>query len=943
MVHQKISMLVLAGLCGLSIQSSLWAGADDVFFEGEKMKVLHSSGRVTPQDLRPYGDGAWSNNAHLWWTNGKPGETLELALPVAAAGKYRLACGLTKAVDYGIFEVALDGKKLLGPLDCFNDGVIHTGTMALGEAIDLTAGEHRLTFTVVGANKNALPGNMLGLDYVWLAGANADIAALGPKLGRAKPPIARGKQPKAEMKEGNAMDAQPKSPAEERAAFTLPEGFTIELVASEETGLPKPVMTVFDSAGRMWSVTATEYPRDQDPGIWKQPGKDRVVIFDTPCASGPQTPRTFADGLVMPLSVLPYGKGAFVAQGPEIVYWDDQDGDGKAEHRKVLLSGFGVQDTHTLPHQLTLLPGGRIVYSQGVLNHGKVTDAAGRTIDFNKTQVATFRPDGTAHEVIGAGLNNIWCWSMSQEGRVFIHEANDFGYSLVPFEEDSTYPSFIATKLHPAAPLHPPTAQGLDLGGTGFSGLALCDDRAGSFPAPWHGVMFVSNPILGRIQGVSMTQGENGVYAFKKAGDLVKCSDPMFRPVAITFGPDGCLYITDWYNRIISHNEVARDHAGRDKSRGRIWRVRHQSQAIRQIPNIAKLPNAELPVRLAADSTWEMRSAWQEIASRKAVELAPELMRVIRDSKTADDVRIHALWSLEDLGKFDAKLWQELLASPNANVRREAVRALSFLKVPAQEGFALVQPLAGEPSWTVRYEMMRYFRRAGASAEQLAWLHRWSEGPADQTKVDGWNGPFLALGGAYERAFLDFLWMRISDKSNGGPAVDPRWDAVLETKPARSAAETDAVNQRIAAVTKAIANAGNRSLESGAAIVKSTCLQCHRIGNEGVSLAPPLDGSANRDTAALITAIVDPDAAVENVFRLYQVETNDGQKLTGFRKNVDTKELTLMSMGGGLQVVPLASIKKAGYIQGQSVMPALGSGLEVDQVTDIVRYLKTVR
>jgi putative heme-binding domain-containing protein len=596
-----------------------------------------------------------------------------------------------------------------------------------------------------------------------------------------------------------------------------------------------------------------------------------------------------------------------------------------------------------LPHQLTLLPGGRIVYSQGVLNNGKVTDAAGHTIDFNKTQVATFRPDGTAHEVIGAGLNNIWCWSMSREGRVFIHEANDLGYSLVPFEEDSTYPSFIATKLHPAAPMHPPTAQGLDLGGTGFSGLALCDDRSGSFPAPWQGLMFVSNPILGRIQAVSMAQGDNGVFTFKKAGDLVKCSDPMFRPVAITFGPDGCLYITDWYNRIISHNEVARDHPGRDKSRGRIWRVRHHSQKPRAIPNLTKVPTAELPQHLTADSTWEMRAAWQEIAARKAMELVPALTQQVRAPGTPDDVRIHTVWALEDLGKFDVALWKELLASGNANVRREAVRAMSSLKVAPVDAFTLFQPLAAETAWTVRYEILRYFRRLGAAPEHLAWLHQWSVGPAPQAKVDGWNGPFLALGGAYERAFQDFLILRITDKSDAGPANDPRWDTVLETKSARAATETAAINERIAAVTKAIATAGNRPLDEGRTLVTNTCLLCHRIGDQGVALAPPLDGSANRDTAALITSLVDPDAAVENVFRLYRVESKDGQQFAGFRKNVDTKELTLVNMGGGQQVIPLNTITKAGYVQGQSVMPALGVGLTVEQTADVVRYLKTVK
>lgn len=166
------------------------------------------------------------------------------------------------------------------------------------------------------------------------------------------------------LKTGNNAEAQPRMPAEQQASFILPPGFTVELVASEETGLPKPVNIAFDDAGRMWSMTATEYPRDQDPAIWNTAGKDRIVVFDEPLGPGPHQARTFADGMVLPMSVLPYRNGVIVAQGPEILFLEDTDGDGHLNRRKVLLSGFGVQDTHTLPHQLEFLPGNSIVFSR---------------------------------------------------------------------------------------------------------------------------------------------------------------------------------------------------------------------------------------------------------------------------------------------------------------------------------------------------------------------------------------------------------------------------------------------------------------------------------------------------------------------------------------------------------------------------------------------------
>ncbi len=921
--------------------SAHWAAAAEAqIFEGEALKISAHAGSARPQDLRPYGQGAWSGNAHLWWTDAKPGDVLELALPVAADGVWQIGAGFTKAIDYGIFDFTLDGQKLAGPLDFYNNGVVHTGTVALGGAVKLTAGGHRLEVCVAGANAAALKGYMLGLDYVVLVPEGSPL--VGPKLLPSKPPKPAAAAAKDGLKTGNAEAAVAKTAAEQLKTFTVPEGFTIELVASEETGLPKPAMVSFDDAGRLWSVTATEYPRDKEPGIWQQQGRDRVVVIDAPLGPGPHKARTFSEGMVMPLSVLPFGKGAFVAQGPEILFLEDKDGDGKADERRVLVKGFGVQDTHTLPHQLTQMPGGRIVYSQGVLNSGKITDASGRAFDFNKTLVASMKRDGTDTRIIGAGLNNIWAWAHSRTGRVFFHEANDFGYSVIPFEEDTSYPSFIATKLHPGSPLHPPTAEGLNLGGTGFSGMAICDDRAGSYPAPWQGLIYVANPILGKIHAVKAAPGAEGTWAFSKAGDLVSCADPMFRPVALTFGPDGCLYITDWYNRIISHNEVARDHPARDKERGRLWRVRHTAQPGPHPLDMTKAATSELPAHLAADSTWEARAAWHQIGQRQDRAVVPALTALLTGKSADLSTQIHALWALEDLGHFDAALWAALLANPSADMRREAVRALSSLRVPEDAAFALLQPLAEEREWTVRYEVLRFFRRAAGPVNpaHTAWLRRWSASPAPQTKVDGWGGPFLALDGSYQRAFQDFLIARAETKSSASLLAESPWDKPLATEPAPTAEKAAQSTARLAAVKAALATARP---DDGKPLVESICLTCHSIAGKGVGFAPPLDGSASRDLDGLLTAIVAPNAAMEEVFRLYRVEKKDGTLVEGFKRNEDAKELTLLLMGGGAVKVPIPEIAKAGYIQGRSVMPDLTAAMTAEQVASIAAWLRLVK
>ena len=135
--------------------------------EGEQMKILaHTGGNPQEQDMSGWGE-TWSNGAQLWWTDAKPGDRLELVLPVAKAGHYRLLAQFTKAVDYGIVQLWLDGEKLGPPMDLFHDGVIATGELELGTHV-LAVGPHIFSAEITGANPNAVKSFMFGLDYVKL-------------------------------------------------------------------------------------------------------------------------------------------------------------------------------------------------------------------------------------------------------------------------------------------------------------------------------------------------------------------------------------------------------------------------------------------------------------------------------------------------------------------------------------------------------------------------------------------------------------------------------------------------------------------------------------------------------------------------------------------------------------------------------------------------------
>jgi hypothetical protein len=135
--------------------------------EGEDLKILSSTaGNPQRQDMDGFGPN-WSGDAHLWWIDAKPGDKLDLSVPVQKTGAYRVKMQLTKAIDYGIVQLYLDGKKLGEPIDLYNDGVVATGVLNMG-VHELDKGEHRLTVQITGANEKAVKSYMFGLDYLLL-------------------------------------------------------------------------------------------------------------------------------------------------------------------------------------------------------------------------------------------------------------------------------------------------------------------------------------------------------------------------------------------------------------------------------------------------------------------------------------------------------------------------------------------------------------------------------------------------------------------------------------------------------------------------------------------------------------------------------------------------------------------------------------------------------
>ncbi|CAN0601739.1 unnamed protein product, partial [Ectocarpus sp. 12 AP-2014] len=215
------------------------------------------------------------------------------------------------------------------------------------------------------------------------------------------------------------------SPEKQLAGFKVPEGFIIELVASEKDGIINPIDLTFDDAGRLWTQTAKMYPLDpivdqyvnrngilamEDAQKQKEDanfkrildlyqgntkGDDKILVLSNLYTDKKLKVNTWADGLAIPQSIMPYKDGVFVAQGSEMFILNDTDNDGKADKRTPLLTGFGYTDTHTMSHTLVRAPGDWIHFSHGALNKGVVTSLTGDgKVLMNYSKTARFSLDG---------------------------------------------------------------------------------------------------------------------------------------------------------------------------------------------------------------------------------------------------------------------------------------------------------------------------------------------------------------------------------------------------------------------------------------------------------------------------------------------------------------------------------------------------------------------
>ncbi len=476
----------------------------------------------------------------------------------------------------------------------------------------------------------------------------------------------------------NVRPTDPRTPVEQRAMFRVPEGFEVQLVA-HEPDVHKPMNLAFDAAGRLWVTTSREYPSALPVG---QAGRDRVMIFDDFGPDGrARKVTTFADGLNIPIGVYPFrtdtrGWKAVVWSIPNIWLLEDTDGDGKADSRQPLYGPFDhTRDTHG--NQASFRRGfdGWLYATHGYNNDSHVAGRDGSRVDMNSGNTYRIRLDGSRVEPFTRGQVNPFGLAFDPRGDLYSSDCHsDPIYLLLP---GGNYPSF--GKPHDGLGFAPPMMDKVR-GSTAIDGISYYADDL--WPAEYRDCVFIGDVMTSRVYRDHAEERGSGRVT-RARPDFVISDDPWFRPVDTTFGPDGALYVADFYNRIIGHYEVPLNHPGRDRERGRIWRVIHKGQPLRQ-PALA--PSLDgLIQELASPSLPRRLLATQEIADRFAAASVDSLRRV--NARPANpEQHVHALWLLRRLDALDSAALAEAGGAVSPLVRIHARRLASDLLAEAKRG-----------------------------------------------------------------------------------------------------------------------------------------------------------------------------------------------------------------------------------------------------------------
>ncbi len=488
-------------------------------------------------------------------------------------------------------------------------------------------------------------------------------------------------------------DLDPNDPAAELASFRLPEGFEANLFASEKDGVVKPIQIRWDARGRLWVLGSTTYPQLK-PG--EEP-RDKIVILEDSNHDGRADKTTvFAEGLMIPTGLELGDGGAYVGEGTKLLFLKDTDGDDRADEKRVVLRGFGTGDNHQNINSFRWSPGGELFFSQGLHGFARVETPYG-IVGLDEAGLWRLRPRELRLDPFYGGSadpQNPWGFAWTEWGMPLVVAGNNGGVSF-------PLPEMIRGRKIGAR-------QNIWVNARGRKSSGPEIIRSAHFPPEWQGVLLTGGYINNAVWALK-NEDDGAGFRMTDLPPFMTSTHGSFRPVDVKLGPDGAIYLCDWYNPIIGHYQASFRHPDRDRAHGRIWRITYKGRPLNTPPVIAGASVASLLENLKGTDEWTRYQTKRELGERPTPEVIAALEKWTAPMVGRDIATERALYLA--LGVYE---WHEspnpallgrLLQAAKPDIRAYAAGVVARWAdrlSPGPDALALLTPLVSDENPRVR-------------------------------------------------------------------------------------------------------------------------------------------------------------------------------------------------------------------------------------------------